>query len=189
MRLPEGKIHSDDWIFLTYKKGLAMADISERKFYLRTDMVKSFPQLEKLLKRCKCENVVDNDFGAFANSRAILDPEWIAGYEKFVEKAVVKAVVLLRRDAGSPPEVKLTSDEALAILEEGKYQVLAGAGGTVGEFKKESYYNPYLLVKRPDVQARFFKGLFLSASAYILNTGVETVEETQKRIRRIAKEA
>lgn len=189
MRLPEGKIHSDDWIFLTYKKGLAMADISERKFYLRTDMVKSFPELEGLLKRCKCENVLNEDFGAFANSRAIIDPEWIGGYEKFVEKAVVKAVVLLRRDAGSPAEVSLTPDEALAILEEGKYQVLSGAGGNIGEFKKESYYNPYLLVKRPDVQARFFKGLFSSAPAYILNTGVETVEETQQRIRRIAKEA
>ena len=189
MRLPEGKIHSDDWIFLTYKKGLAMADISERKFYLRTDMVKSFPELSEILKRCKCENVVNQDFGAFANSRAILDPEWIGGYEKFVEKAVVKAVVLLRRDAESPAEVSLTSDEALAILEEGKYQVLSGAGGNIGEFKKESYYNPYLLVKRPDVQARFFKEFFSSAPAHILNTGVETVEQTQQRIRRIAKEA
>ena len=81
---------------------------------------------------------------------------------------MVKAVVLLRRDAESPAEVSLTSDEALAILEEGKYQVLSGAGGNIGEFKKESYYNPYLLVKRPDVQARFFQGvLFLGPGAYI----------------------
>jgi hypothetical protein len=86
MQLPDGKIHSDDWIFMTYKKGLAMADISERKFYLRTDMVKSFPKIEPLLNRCKCENVEDNDFAKFANSRCILDPEWISGPDKFVER-------------------------------------------------------------------------------------------------------
>ena len=44
LKLSTGKILSDDWIFLKYKKGLAMADVSEKKFYLRTDMIKSFPE-------------------------------------------------------------------------------------------------------------------------------------------------
>lgn len=189
MQLPNGKIHSDDWIFLQYKKGLAMADISERKFYLRTDMVKSFPDIGPLLRRCKCENVVDGDFAAFANSRAILDPEWIGGSDKFVEKAVVKSVILLRRDPQSPPEVKLSPDEAIRILEEGRYQVLAGAGKKIGEFSYESFYNPYLLIKRPEVQKSYFRELFESATCHIINTGVETVQETQTRIRRIIKEA
>lgn len=185
MQLPDGKIHSDDWVFLQYKKGLAMADISERKFYLRTDMVKSFPKLSGLLERCKCENVEGGDFTAFANSRAILDPEWIGGPDKFVEKAVVKSVILLRRDTESPPEVRLDLEEALDILEEGRYQVLAGAGDGIGEYKKEPFYNPYLLVKRLDVQREFFSKLFESAACHILNTGVETVQESQARIRRI----
>lgn len=189
MQLPDGKIHSDDWIFLQYKKGLAMADISERKFYLRTDMVKSFPDIRPLLDRCKCENVENNDFAAFANSRAILDPEWIGGPDKFVERAVVKSIILLRRDKVSPPEVKLSPDNALRILEEGRYQVLAGAGDNIGEFGYESFYNPYLLVKRPETQKRFFRQLFESAGCHILNTGVETVEDSQKRIRSIIKGA
>ncbi len=185
MQLPSGKIHSDDWIFVKYKKGLAMADISERKFYLRTDMVKSFPKLDPILRRCKCENVEDDDFTSFGNSRAILDPEWIAGPDKFVEKAVVKSVILLRRDSESPPELKLSPDEAIEILEEGKYQVLSGAGDNVGEFSYEPYYNPYLLVQRHDLQNMYFRKLFESTTCHILNTGVETVDETQSRIRRI----
>ncbi|MCK5235629.1 MAG: pyridoxal phosphate-dependent aminotransferase, partial [Deltaproteobacteria bacterium] len=68
MQLPDGKIHSDDWIFVRYKKGIALADISERKFYLRTDMVKDFPNLEPLLRRSKCENVENDDFTSFGNS-------------------------------------------------------------------------------------------------------------------------
>ena len=163
IELPNGKIHSDDWIFMQYKQGLAMADISERKFYIRTDMARTFPALVTLLGRCKCENVQDNDFAAFANSRAILDPEWIGGPDRFVERAVVKSVILLRRDSVSPPELSLSPGDALSILEEGKYQVLPGAGANVGEMGCESFYNPYLLVKRPDVQRRFFGHLFSSA--------------------------
>ncbi|HLC17577.1 MAG TPA: hypothetical protein VJM57_00995 [Thermodesulfobacteriota bacterium] len=189
MQLPYGKIHSDDWIFVRYKKGLAMADISERKFYLRTDMVRSFPGLARLLERCKCENVLDDDFASFANSRAILDPEWIGGPDKFVERAVVKSVILLRRDGESAPEVKLSAEEAVRILEEGRYQVLAGAGANIGAYAHESFYNPYLLVKRPEIQKDFFSRLFEASSCHILNTGVETVEESQARIRRIIKEA
>ncbi|MBI5599364.1 MAG: hypothetical protein HY890_06465 [Deltaproteobacteria bacterium] len=185
MRLADGKIHSDDWIFLTYKKGLAMAEISERKFYLRTDMVKSFPELTALLERARCENVKDGDFTGFANSRAIIDPEWIGGPDKFVERAVVKSVILLRRDGVSPPEAELTPEEGIKILEEGRYQVLAGAGANVGEYSYESYYNPYLLVRRAELQKRFFGELFSSTSLHILNTGVEGVEESQERIRRI----
>ncbi len=189
MQLPDGKIHSDDWVFIQYKKGLAMADISERKFYLRTDMVKSFPDIKPLLDRCKCENVENNDFTAFPNSRAILDPEWIGGPDKFVERAVVKSVILLRRDDFSPPQAELSADDAIKILEEGRYQVLAGADGKIGEFANESFYNPYLLIKRPETQKNFFRQLFESASCHILNTGVETVAGSQKRIRDIIKEA
>ncbi|MEK6531699.1 MAG: hypothetical protein AABZ23_04305 [Deltaproteobacteria bacterium] len=189
LKLPGGKIHSDDWIFLHYKKGLAMADISERKFYIRTDMAKTFPELKPMLERCRCENVVDGDFGVFGNSRAILDPEWIGGPDKFVERAVVKSVILLRRDPESPPEQRLNPGEAIGILEEGRYQVMSGADASIGEFKSESFYNPYLLVRRDGLQRSFFEKLFESSACHILNTGVEAVGETQERIRRIVKEA
>ncbi len=189
LKLSTGKILADDWIFLQYKKGLAMADVSEKKFYLRTDMIKSFPDLRPLFERCKCENVVDNDFAAFANSRAILNPEWIAGPDKFVDRAVIKASILLRRDASSPPEQKLSSHEAIDILEKGRSQILSGEEGEKGIFKNIPYYNPHLMVKRTEIQQRFFEQLFDAAPCYIVNTGVETVEKTQDRIRKMLMEA
>ncbi|MFQ6011542.1 MAG: hypothetical protein ACE5KG_05165, partial [Nitrososphaerales archaeon] len=140
LELPDSKIHSDDWIFVTLKKGLAMAAISERKFYVRTDLVKSFPDYKKMLELGKCENVDDGDFTKFGNSRAILDPVWIGGPDKFVDQAVVNNVILLRRDKESPPEVKLDADTAVDILEEGKYQVLSGAGANVGSYSNEPFY-------------------------------------------------
>ncbi len=185
MQLPDGLVHSDDWIFVRYGSCGARAYISERKYYLRTDMVDSFPELTAILGRCKCENVEDDDFTSFGNSRAILDPEWIGGAGKFVTEADVHAVILLRRDKESPAEVKLSSEEAVEVLEEGRYQVLSGAGANVGDFSYESFYNPYLLVKRPELQKAFFGRLFSTASCHILNTGVEGVQETQARIRRI----
>ncbi|MFQ5353906.1 MAG: hypothetical protein ACE5DR_03065 [Thermodesulfobacteriota bacterium] len=188
MQLPGGLVHSDDWIFVHYSRGRARAYISERKYYLRTDMVESFPELIPLLHRSKCENVENNDFTSFPNSRAILDPEWIGGEEKFVTEADVSSVILLRRDEESPAEVKLSSEEAIEVLEEGSYQVLSGAGANVGDFSYESFYNPYLLVKRPRLQKAFFKRLFSAATCHILNTGAESVEESQARIRRIIKE-
>lgn len=189
MQLPEGRIHSDDWIFIHYGADGATAHISERKYYLRTDMVDSFPELGPILDRCRCENVEDDDFTSFGNSRAILDPEWIGGAEKFVTEAPVNSVILLRRDKESPAEVELNADEAVDVLEEGRYQVLSGAGGVEGEFSYESFYNPYLLVKRPELQKAFFRRLFSTATCHILNTGVEGVQETQARIRRIINEA
>jgi len=188
MQLPEGRVHSDDWIFVHYKSDGATAHISERKYYLRTDMVESFPELAPILGRCRCENVEDNDFTSFGNSRAILDPEWIGGAGKFVKKAAVNSVILLRRDTESPAEVALGANEAIEVLEEGRYQVLSGAGDNVGEFSYESFYNPYLLVKRPERQKVFFRRLFKTATCHILNTGVENVGETQARIRRIINE-
>jgi len=189
MQLPEGRVHSDDWIFIHYGVDGAVAHISERKYYLRTDMVDTFPELTPILGRCRCENVEADDFTAFGNSRAILDPEWIGGADKFVTEADVNSVILLRRDSDSPAEVKLTSKEAVDVLEEGRYQVLSGAGDNVGEFSYESFYNPYLLVKRPERQKAFFRRLFSTATCHILNTGVEGVRETQARIRRIINEA
>lgn len=189
LKLSTGKILADDWIFLQYKKGLAMADISEKKFYLRTDMIKSFPELKPLFERCKCENVANNDFTAFENARAILNPEWIAGPDKFIDRAVIKACILLRRDNKSPAEQKLSSDEAIEILEEGKSQMLPGAGGKIGSFKSVPYYNQHLMVRRQNVQRHFFEQLFDAAPCYILNTGIEPVEKTQDRIRKILMEA
>ncbi|MBI2846900.1 MAG: hypothetical protein HYX82_03365 [Chloroflexi bacterium] len=193
---PQARMHSDDWCYVEYvggERGRAIAAISERMFYIRTDIVSTYPQMGELFRRCKLENVGET-FSSVRNSRAILDPTWIGGTEKFVTGTRIRAVILLRRDKTSPPELELEPEEAIKILRKGEYMVLPGAGPEEewGKTKSEPFYNPYLLVRsedRTELQVEFFHRLFRIASCHILNTGVETVEETQRRILRIAREA
>ncbi len=159
-----------------------------KKEYQKTDKCKEYQK--KCLEKNEC--ILDGEdnhcYWAYSNSRVMLDPFWIGGDEKFVDITRIKFVILLRRDSESPPEIKLDAEEAINILEEGRYQVLEGAGTDVGSFKYEPFYNPYLLVRsdeRTEMQKRFFRELFNYTSCYIINTGVETVEESQMRIRNI----
>ena len=196
LNMPNARMHSDDWCYVDYvtgKNSRAIATISERKFYLRTDIAKSYPRLGKLFSRCKLENVKNEDYAAFPNSRTILDPLWLGGPDKFVKATTLKAVVLLRRDKESPAEERLEPEKAIEVLKKGAYMVLPGGGpeSDWGKIKYEPFYNPYLLVKneeRDELQINFFKRLFSVASCHILNTGVENIQETQKRILRIIKE-
>jgi hypothetical protein len=197
LTVPNARIHSDDWCYVDYiggtLHGRASATISERKFYLRTDIVQSFPNLAELLDHCKLENVGD-DYASVANSRAIVDPKWIGGLDKFIYTTRIRSVILLTRDDYALPERKLEPDEAIEILKKGDFMVLPG-GGTKEEWgkkKSEPFYNPYLLVRneeRTALQTEFFQKLFNFATCHILNTGRESVEETRARILRIAEEA
>ncbi len=196
LSVPNARIHSDDWCYVDYiggaRQGRASATISERKFYLRTDIVETYPKLGELFSRCKLENVGETYTDVY-NSRAMLDPYWIGGPDKFIYTTRIRCVILLRRDENSPPEQKLSPHEAIEILEKGEYMVLPGGGPEKdwGKIKNEPFYNPYLLVRneeRRELQVKFFDRLFAYATCHILNTGVESIETTQVRILRIAQE-
>ena len=117
------RLHSDDWVYVRFiggEKGRASADISERKFYIRTNIARVFPEVRPLLDRSKLENVgpltpeeakqlrakgVSDDeirtlasdpFIAHEYSRAMLDPLWIAGPRQVRRHDT--------RDEGGPPE-------------------------------------------------------------------------------------
>ncbi len=196
LNIPNARIHSDDWCYVDYiggRLGRASATISERKFYLRTDIARSYPHLAQLFDRCKLENVGET-YWDIPNSRVMLDPNWIGGPGKFIYTTRLRSVILLRRDDASPPEVELATEEALAVLEKGEYMVLPGGGPpeTWGQLRYEPFYNPYLLVRnkeRAQLQREFFTNLFSYATCHILNTGVEGIEQTQARVLRIADEA
>src|SRR3972149_1012823 len=60
LKMEGARLHNDDWLygrFIGGVKGRASADISERKFYLRTNIVRVFPEIRPLLDKCKLENV------------------------------------------------------------------------------------------------------------------------------------
>lgn len=189
LSVPQARLHSDDWFYVIYQggkeQGRATAYISERQFYIRTDIATTYPRLAELLARCKLENV-GQTWDEVPNSRAMLDPRWL-GPANFVRVTRVQAVVLLRRDDHSPSRQEPDPETALEILEKGEYTVQPGAGPpeSWGKTKYEPFYNPYLLVRSPQrtqLQQGFFRHLFSLAPAYILNTGVMTIEETRKLI-------
>jgi len=191
------KIHSDDWLYVRFI-GRASAEISERMFYLRTNIVRVFPEIRPLLDKCKLENVepltseeverlrqknVDENkieemkkdpYIAHECSRAMLDPRWIAGAEKFVDTTRVNIVILLKRDKNDPEIIrKITIEEAIEYLVN----------------QPEQFMNPYLMVKTPkkvEVRKKFFRRLLQYAPPYLVNT-YEPVNKVQEEIRNIIK--
>jgi len=197
------RLHSDDWLYVRFiggLKGRASADISERKFYIRTNIVRVFPEIRPLLEKCKLENVepltpseaealkrrgvseesiqelLDDPYIAHEYSRAMLDPLWISGPEKFVDTTRVRKVILLKRDVNDSEIVRrLDPEEAVEYL----------------TTQPEQFLNPYLIVKTPEkveVRRDFFRRLFTFAPCYLVNT-VEPVSTVQEKIREIVKES
>jgi hypothetical protein len=123
---------------------------------------------------------------SFGNSRVLVKREEILGKGKVVDEVPINLVVLLRRDTKSPAEVRLAPDQAIGILQKGEYMILPGAGPKEkwGTMSHEPWYNPYLLELSDERQARFFRLMFEKwrVPCIILNTGVEGIRETHRRI-------
>ncbi len=195
------RLHSDDWLYVRFiggERGRVSADISERKFYLRTNIVGVFPEIRSLLDKCKLENVeplskeetaqlrkkgfsketiekmTRDPYLAHEYSRAILDPLWISGPEKFVDTTRVRKVILLKRDKSDPELVrKMDIEEAVEYLAK----------------QPEQFMNPYLIVKtseKIEIRKNFFRSLFKFAPCYVVNT-FESVNTVQEKIRDIVK--
>ncbi len=205
------KLHSDDWVFVRYRDEEAIADISERKFFMRTDIAQNLTDLSTIFNRSKCENIAekredcnnkhcpDKDncplqkntqhcFFGNRNSRAVVDPNWLVGPGRYVRRTRLKHVFILRRDPVSPAFEDLDADQAVKTLETGRYQVTTPGTLGFGSFKNQPFFNPYLLVEsrdRMDLQKDFFKRLFSNADAYSINTGAESMDKCLARVLRV----
>jgi hypothetical protein len=199
LNMEGARLHSDDWVYVRFiggEKGRASADISERKFYIRTNIARVFPEIRPLLDRCKLENVIplsseeaeklrsqgisedemrvltSDPYVAHEYSRAMLDPLWIAGPEKFVDTTRAMKVILLKRDKNDHEIAR-----RLEIEEAVQYLVA----------QPEQFLNPYLIVKtdeKVEVRKRFFRRLFKLAPCYLVNT-TSDVKTVQQKIRDI----
>ncbi len=201
LKIEGARLHSDDWLYVRFiggVKGRASADISERKFYIRTNIVRVFPEIRTMLDKCKLENVEpltpteaeairakgveevalekmrQDPYVAHEYSRAMLDPIWISGPEKFVDTTRVRKVVLLKRDRNDPETVRrLDTEEAVEYL----------------TTQPEQFLNPYLIVKtreKVEIRQDFFRRLFKFAPCYLVNT-VDSVDLVQEKIREIVR--
>ncbi|HVL47858.1 MAG TPA: hypothetical protein VM889_04820 [Candidatus Thermoplasmatota archaeon] len=209
-----GRVVGDDWIYIKHPTNIdnianPILEVTqpEKSLYVRTENAKEEPWLRSVFDRCMLENVITDakdcmhppgekcaikDLGdtkcywGFGNSRAMLPREWMAGPEKVGDKTTMKLMVLLRRDKESPAEVSLDTDEAIAILKEGKTLIRPGAGPKEkwGTYGYEPWYNPYLLAPDHARQEKFFRDEMRAARVVIINTGApgESIERTYQRI-------
>lgn len=177
-----GQINSDDWVYV--KDGVATP--SERHIYVRTNAVRDdldeakmdpeMARLKGIFDASPAENVPIRNgrrhYSEVPNSRCMIDP---GALTRVTFRTPIDLIVLLRRDDRSPFERFLSTEEALAVLEEGEFTVQPGAGPKEqwGKLAKEPWYNPYLL--RPDRE--FERRMFASyqdvhgARYVIYNTG------------------
>jgi aspartate/methionine/tyrosine aminotransferase len=188
------RIHSNDFFLVRYTPREAIADISERKFYVRTRVARSYAYLSPLFDRSKLENVVtskedclnqqcenldncDLDRGethcywASKYSRAMLDPYWIGGVTKYVKRSNLACIVVLRKDNISPMVERLKPEDSLRFLEEGRY---TPSGSVLESAKNEPVYNPYILNpsnERLGLHRRYFEHLLQLVPCYLVNTG------------------
>jgi hypothetical protein len=201
---------TNDWIFARYRGNEAIADAPERKFYFKTSAVKSFPRYARIFDRSKCENVVMHrsdwtnmkeltdetplDLGepycywGSDESRALVDPSWIGGPNKYVKRSKIKAVVFLCFEPNAPAVTALSEADALDYVSRGQYREPSGGGAT--PFKSQPFFNPYMLVSsvdQEDLQRRNFHQLFRVAKAFKVNTAGIAPEALKPRIRDLLK--
>ncbi len=123
---------------------------------------------------------------AFGNSRALVPRERLFGPGKVADEAKIRLLVLLRRDEKSPAEVQLNADETIDVLRKGEYMIRPGAGPkeSWGKLSSEPWYNPYLLHLDHARQEQFFRKMVskFNVKCILLNTGVEVIERTHRRI-------
>ncbi|HDS00564.1 MAG TPA: hypothetical protein ENO07_00970 [candidate division Zixibacteria bacterium] len=171
-------------------------------------IAKDHPHYERIFDRSKCENVVTKrsdwtntdemseelplDLGepycywGSKDSRAMVDPAWIKGPHKVVKRSRIKAVALLAYEPNAPAVQKLSQEDALEYITEGKYRLPSGSGMT--PFKQQPFFNPYLLgdpVDLGDLQRRNFHQLFRVADAYKINIAAIPSAALKSRIKEL----
>lgn len=208
LHLDNIRLHSSEIVFIRFGGDGAIADSIERKFFIPTVTVESYPKFAPLFDRSKCENVVTRKeecedteclrkddcrldkgapycYKASKNAYVLLDPYWVGGAKKHIKRTYVKFILLLRYDLTSPIIEEIDIEDALRILETGQTPGLARSLSTL---KTQPFFNPYLLFKNSDrieIQKEFYRHLLSSSKFYLFNTGGGSFEEVQEQLKKI----
>ncbi len=199
------RLHSNDIVFVRHTGGQALADCVERKLYIPTNTVESFPRLAPLFDASRCENVITHKedckdaeclrlddcrldrgspfcYKASKEAHVMLDPYWIGGKGAHTKRTALRWVFILRCDTLSPATVKLEKAEALRILEAGES---AGMKKSLSPSKPQPYYNPHLLFtteEHLEIQRNFYGRLLDGTTCYLFNSGVAGVDQLKQII-------
>jgi aspartate/methionine/tyrosine aminotransferase len=133
---------SSDFVQIRPTNQNPLADLPERKFYLKAKWIKEMPVLEKFYDKTKLENFVGRreDCGleycphsdactlerggaacalASKNGRMLIDPFWLGGTKKHTRRTSVKAAILLVKDPVAPLAKDVSSKEFAKLLSDG----------------------------------------------------------------------
>jgi len=195
------KLVSADNVLVRFTGGGAVADLIERKLYMKSKWVAKLPELEKMLDRAKLENMVTQrdachvdhpddtcplDRGASVcldaskRGRLVLDPYWLGAARRHARRTQPRLAVLLAADPVLPLLSELQPREAARTLATG--QLPGGTGKSV------PFLNPHLAgldAARTDLLRSLHERLFAGMRVVVLNTAVGGVAATAKRLREL----
>lgn len=160
LRLREVRVVSDDWFFVRFMAGQAVAFSSEKNNYIQADIAQNWKEYEDLVNKAELD----------LKGRAIVNIRWVVGKGKILPMTTLKKAIILRRDHKDPTIVsKLSAQEATHYMQNSEFS------------------NPHLLVKdqrKTDLRSQFFREFFDPLEIYSVNT-TAPVLETHKKIKEI----
>ena len=180
-----------------------VADLVERKLYLKAKWAGKLPEIAKLLDRAKLENIVTDraachidhpddvcplDRGAAAcleastKGRIVVDPYWLGGGTRHARRTAPRMCILLARDPVLPLLKELEPRDAARLVASGQ---LPGAAG-----KALPFLNPHLAgldAARSDQLQGQHERLFAATKVVIVNTAVGSPASLAARITELMK--
>ncbi len=160
LRLPNGRLVSDDWYFVRLSSHEPLAFGSEKNCYIEAGIGKIWNEYERLVDKAKFDE----------KGRAVVNVRWIVGAGGVIPLTTIKKIILLKRE----PEDKnivtpMNPVDALHYL------------------VAHDFCNPHQLVKderKIALRKDFFRRYFAQTKVYLVNT-TGTPQETQQEIRKI----
>jgi hypothetical protein len=175
-----------------------VADLPERKLYLKAKWIKHVPEIEKLLERSKLENMATSreqchedhpgdecplDRGAAIcvqasrKGRTMIDPHWLGGGKRHARRTLPKLCVLLAKDAVLPTVTELSARDAARRLAEGQ---LPGSSR-----RSVPFLNPNLGgldTARTETMLAQYERLFARCRCVVVNTAIGSPDAVSNRI-------
>jgi aspartate/methionine/tyrosine aminotransferase len=192
------RLVSSDAVLVRLGAAEPVADLIERKLYLKAKWVGKLPEIGKLLERSKLENMVVSRDGctvdhpgdecpldrgaavcveASKNGRVMLDPYWLGGAARHARRTVPHLAVLLARDPVLPMVQQIDAREGARILASGQ---LPGAAG-----KAVPFVNPHLAgldAARTDLLRAQHERLFAQTKVVLFNTAIGSADAAATRL-------
>ena len=199
-RQPGVRLVSTDAVLLRHTGGEVLADLLERKLYLKTKWVRHESKLASLFDRSKLENAVTSEhansrcdggercpvtrglgacYVASNESRAMLDPYWLGGPKRHTKRTSVHTVLLFRSEPVGDALSPMSPEEAMSSLERAQ---LPGPGGGSTSAPWFNDYLPSSSAARMDAQRERFRQLFSLSRPLSANTAYMAADQLTDRI-------